>query len=433
MKVCVIGTGYVGLVVGTCLAENGNNVICVDCDKEKLSKLEKGIIPIYEPSLEELIKSNIKEERLIFTNSIEYAVQNSDICFIAVGTPQDKSGEADLEQVLNVTKEIAKAMNGYKIIVEKSTVPVGTCDKLSEIIKKTTTFDFDIVSNPEFLKQGNAVDDFMKPDRIIIGSNSTKATKLMQELYSPFLRTGNPIILMDTKSAELTKYASNTFLAMKISFANQIANICEKTGADYDNVRKGMSFDKRIGTQFLFSGIGYGGSCFPKDVQALIKTCELNECDNSLLKAVKNINDNQSILFVNKILEKFNKNLKDKTIAIWGLAFKPKTNDMREAPSIKIINELLKLGAKIQAFDPKAMENAKTCFKNKITYSKNSYEALQDADCLLLLTEWSEFINPDFEKIKKIMKTPIIFDGRNQYNKERLNEFGFEYFRIGKR
>lgn len=432
MKVCVIGTGYVGLVVGTCLAEMGNDVICVDNNEEKLSQLRKGIIPIYEPGLEDLIKVNVSENRLNFTSDIKEAVEKSLACFIAVGTPQGEDGSADLKYVYEVAKSIGQAMNGYKVIIDKSTVPVGTADEVTKIIKENTTHDFDVVSNPEFLKQGAAVDDFLKPDRVVIGSNSQKATEIMQELYAPFLRTGNPVIVMDVKSAEMTKYAANSFLAVKISYANEIANICEKVGADAEMVRIGMCSDKRIGSQFLFPGLGYGGSCFPKDVKALAKTAFDNGCDYKLLKAADEINKKQRQIFINKILNKFGKDLTGKTFAVWGLAFKPKTNDMREAPSITIINALLECGAKVQAFDPKAYDSAEFYFGNKISYSKSSYEALENADALLLLTEWNEFRRPDFDRIKSALKNPIIFDGRNQYDKKRLEERGFECYQVGR-
>lgn len=432
MKVCVVGTGYVGLVAGTCLAEMGNDVICVDNNLEKLSQLEKGIVPIYEPGLEELIKVNVSEGRLNFTSNLKEAVQKSLVCFIAVGTPQGEDGQADLKYVYEVAKSIGQSINDYKVIVDKSTVPVGTADAVSKIIKEQTNIEFDVVSNPEFLKQGAAVDDFLKPDRVVIGSNSQKATEIMQELYSPFLRTGNPVIIMDVKSAEMTKYAANSFLAVKISYANEIANICEQVGADAEMVRIGMCSDKRIGSQFLFPGLGYGGSCFPKDVKALLKTAKDNNCDYQLLQAADDVNKKQRQVFINKILNKFGNDLSGKTFAVWGLAFKPKTNDMREAPAITIINALLERGAKVQAYDPKAVESAKEIFGNKITYSKSAYEALNDAECMLLLTEWNEFRRPDFDKIKSLMKGNVIFDGRNQYNSKRLLKKGFEYYQIGK-
>ena len=431
MNICVIGTGYVGLVAGTCLAEMGNNVICVDNNEEKLAKLKNGIIPIFEPALEEMIKSNVLENRLSFSCDLKLAVENSTICFIAVGTPQGEDGSADLKYVCNVAKEIGKAINGYKVIVDKSTVPVGTAEKVTEIIKKQTSHEFDVISNPEFLKQGNAVEDFLKPDRVIIGSNSPRATEIMQELYAPFVRTGNPVIVMDVKSAEMTKYAANSFLAVKISYANEIANICEKVGANAEMVRIGMCSDKRIGSQFLFAGLGYGGSCFPKDVKALIKTANENGCTPELLQYADSVNKRQRLLFIDKITKYFGENVSGKTFAVWGLAFKPKTDDMREAPSITIIKALLEKGAKIQAYDPKAMQTAKSHFGNKITYANNSYDALENADALLLLTEWNEFRRPDFDKIKSLLKSSVIFDGRNQYNKKSLTQKGFTYFSIG--
>lgn len=433
MKVCVIGTGYVGLVVGTCLAEMGNDVICVDNNEEKLAQLEKGVVPIYEPGLEELIKANVVEKRLLFTNDLRYAVQNSLICYIAVGTPQKEDGSADLKYVYDVAESIGKSMDGYKVVVNKSTVPVGTGEEVARIIKTQTNCDFDVISNPEFLKQGAAVEDFLKPDRVIIGSNSQKATEIMQELYAPFLRTGNPVIIMDVKSAEMTKYAANSFLAVKISYANEIANICEAVGADAELVRIGMCSDKRIGSQFLFPGLGYGGSCFPKDIKALSKTAIDNNCELKLLKAADEVNKQQRLLFVNKIVNKFGENLSNRVFAVWGLAFKPKTNDMREAPSIMVIDELLKRGAKIQAYDPKAFDYAKSIWKDRIIYAESSYKALEGADALLLLTEWNEFRRPDFEKIKALMKAPIIFDGRNQYNGARLIKNGFDYTCVGKK
>lgn len=432
MQICVVGTGYVGLVAGTCLAEMGNNVICVDNDTKKLEMLEQGIVPIYEPGLEELIKVNVDEKRLVFTSDLKSAVEKSQVCFIAVGTPQSEDGAADLKYVEAVAESIGKAINGYKVIVDKSTVPVGTAEKVTEIIKRHTTHEFDVVSNPEFLKQGAAVDDFLKPDRVVIGSNSHKATEIMQELYAPFLRTGNPVIIMDVKSAEMTKYAANSFLAVKISYANEIANICEAVGANAEMVRIGMCSDKRIGTQFLFPGLGYGGSCFPKDVKALLKTAKDNNCGYKLLEAADTVNQEQRQIFINKILKRFGKDLTGLTFGIWGLAFKPKTNDMRMAPAITIINALLEHGAKIQAYDPKAFELAKTIWGDKITYSENSYAALKDADAMLLLTEWNEFRRPDFDKVKKLLKTPVIFDGRNQYEAERMSHRGFEYYCVGR-
>ncbi len=432
MKITVIGTGYVGLVAGACLADMGNDVICVDNNIEKLKQLEQGIIPIYEPGLDELVKSNVLEKRLIFSSDIDNAVKVSQVCFIAVGTPQGEDGSADLQYVYEVAKSIAKAMNGYKVIVDKSTVPVGTAENVAKIIKENTTHPFDVVSNPEFLKQGNAVDDFLMPDRVIIGSNSEKATTIMQEIYAPFFRTGNRVIVMDVKSAEMTKYAANSFLATKISFMNEIANLCEKVGADAEMVRVGITTDTRIGNKFLFPGLGYGGSCFPKDVKALIKTASENNCEMNIIKAADNANKRQRQIFINKITDKYGKDLTGKTFSIWGLAFKPKTNDMREAPAITIINALLDMGAKINAYDPKAMETAKFYFGDKIEYKKSSYETLTSADALIILTEWNEFRRPDMERIKNLLKQPVIFDGRNLYEPDRMKEKGFEYYLIGR-
>jgi UDPglucose 6-dehydrogenase len=432
MKICVIGTGYVGLVAGTCLAEMGNNVICVDNNLDKIKSLRQGVIPIYEPGLEELIKVNISEGRLSFTDNLDKAVKDSTVCMIAVGTPEREDGSADLSYVFNVAKEIAANMNDYKVIVNKSTVPVGTADKVAEIIRANTNYEFDVVSNPEFLKQGAAVDDFLKPDRVIIGSDSQRATEIIQEIYSPFLRTGNPIIVMDVKSAEMSKYAANAFLATKISFINEIANICEKVGADSEFVRIGMSSDSRIGSQFLFPGLGYGGSCFPKDVKALKSIADEYNISSKILTAVDYVNQNQREVFINKIFDYYEGDLSGKTFALWGLAFKPRTNDMREAPAITIIKKLLKAGAKIKAFDPKAAEEAKNIFGDSIEYIKSSYEALEGADALVLVTEWNEFRRPDFEKIKSTLKDPVIFDGRNQYDTKRLADRGIDYICIGK-
>ncbi|MBR1373636.1 UDP-glucose/GDP-mannose dehydrogenase family protein, partial [bacterium] len=397
-----------------------------------LNDLKRGIVHIYEPGLDELIKVNVSENRLFFSSDLKTAVEKSEICFIAVGTPQGEDGSADLKYVYQVAESIGESINGYKVIVDKSTVPVGTAENVTAIIRSKTNHPFDVVSNPEFLKQGAAVDDFLKPDRVVIGSNSDRATKIMQELYAPFLRTGNPVIIMDVKSAEMTKYAANSFLAVKISYANEIANICEKVGADAEMVRIGMCADKRIGSQFLFPGLGYGGSCFPKDVKALTKTAIDNGCDYTMLKAADDINKKQRQIFIDKILSRFGSNLLGKTFAVWGLAFKPKTNDMREAPAITIINALLEHGAKIQAYDPKAYDCAEFYFGNSISYAKSSYEALQNADALLLLTEWNEFRRPDFDKIKDMLKQPVIFDGRNQYDAKRLSERGIEYVCVGR-
>ncbi len=433
MRICVIGTGYVGLVAGTCLADMGNDVICVDNDLEKLIKLNDGIVPIYEPGLEELIKANVTEGRLKFSSDLDNAVKQSLVCFIAVGTPQGQDGAANMQYVMDVAESIGKSIDGYKVIVDKSTVPVGTADKVTEVIKKYYDGEFDVVSNPEFLKQGAAVDDFLKPDRVVIGSNSPKATAIMQEVYAPFFRTASRFVIMDVKSAEMTKYAANSFLAIKISYANEIANICEAVGADAEMVRIGMCSDKRIGSQFLFPGLGYGGSCFPKDVMALMKTAKDNNCTCRLIEAADEINKEQRVIFITKILQRFGMNLAGMTFGVWGLTFKPKTNDMRMAPSITIINALLGFGARIKVYDPKGFEQAKNVFGDRVIYANNSYDALKDADCMLLLTEWNEFRRPDFDRIKGLMKSPVIFDGRNQYEAERLKQRGFEYHCIGKR
>ena len=433
MRICVIGTGYVGLVAGTCLADMGNDVICVDNDLEKLIKLNDGIVPIYEPGLEELIKANVTEGRLKFSSDLDNAVKQSLVCFIAVGTPQGQDGAANMQYVMDVAEGIGKSIDGYKVIVDKSTVPVGTADKVTEVIKKYYDGEFDVVSNPEFLKQGAAVDDFLKPDRVVIGSNSPKATAIMQEVYAPFFRTASRFVIMDVKSAEMTKYAANSFLAIKISYANEIANICEAVGADAEMVRIGMCSDKRIGSQFLFPGLGYGGSCFPKDVMALMKTAKDNNCTCRLIEAADEINKEQRVVFITKILQRFGMNLAGMTFGVWGLTFKPKTNDMRMAPSITIINALLGFGARIKVYDPKGFEQAKNVFGDRVIYANNSYDALKDADCMLLLTEWNEFRRPDFDRIKGLMKSPVIFDGRNQYDAERLKQRGFEYHCIGKR
>ena len=433
MKICVIGTGYVGLVAGTCFAEMGNRVICVDNDEKKIKSLEKGIIPIYEPGLEELIKTCTQEGRLSFSLSLADSVKKSKICFIAVGTPQKEDGDADMSAVFSVAKEIAKNIEGYTVVVNKSTSPVGTCENISKIFKENTDKPFDIVSNPEFLKQGDALNDFLKPDRVVIGADSEKAKDIMLELYAQFVRTGNPVLTMDTKSAEMTKYASNSFLATKISFINEISNLCEKIGADVEMVRRGMTADRRIGSKFLFPGLGYGGSCFPKDVKALIKKGEQFDFSCDILKAVDKTNFKQREIFIQKILKKFNNDVKGKTFALWGLAFKPKTNDTREAPAFTIIEELLKRGASIRAYDPKAVEKTKEKFGNSITYCESALSAAQNADALLIITEWNEFREIDFELLRKGLKNPIIFDGRNIFDPKKLQNLGIEYFCSGKK
>jgi UDPglucose 6-dehydrogenase len=431
MKIAVIGTGYVGLVAGACFAENGNDVICVDRDEAKLRVLRRGKIPIFEPGLEELVRRNRAEKRLVFTTQIATAVRQSTIIFIAVGTPQGEDGSADLQHVLGVAREIARAMNGYKVVVDKSTVPVGTAEKVREIIRRETTHPFSVVSNPEFLKQGAAVDDFMKPDRVVIGAEDPRASQLMTELYAPFTRTGAPILIMDCPSAEMCKYAANAMLATKISFMNEVARVCELYGADVDQVRRAVGSDRRIGAAFLFPGIGYGGSCFPKDVQAMTRfSAEAGYCFQ-ILGAVERVNRGQKRLMVEKMLAHFG-SLQGKTIALWGLAFKPKTDDMREAPSIAVVEGLLEAGAVVQAYDPEAMKIAKGIFGNRVKLAPRSYDALVGADALGLVTEWNEFREPDFGKMRKLMRSPVVFDGRNIYNREQMKADGFTYFAIGR-
>jgi len=432
VKVCVVGTGYVGLVAGTCLAEMGNTVFCVDNNLEKVESLRRGEVPIYEPGLEELIRANTKEERLFFTNDLADSVKQAQVCIIAVGTPEKEDGSADLSAVLAVAQSIAQSMDGYRVIVTKSTVPVGTADKIRAIVSENTSHEFSVVSNPEFLKQGAAVDDFLKPDRVVIGADSSQAFDIMRDLYSPFLRTGNPIINMDIRSAEMTKYAANAFLATKISFINEIGSLCENVGADVQMVRIGISTDERIGSQFLFPGLGYGGSCFPKDVKALIQTGRNYGQTMKILEAVDEKNDQQRIDFLDKILAYFQGDVKGKTFALWGLAFKPRTDDMREAPSRMLVEALLERGAIVQAYDPKAVDTAKRLWGDKIQYCTTSYEALKGADALLLVTEWNEFRRPDFDKMRGLMNRPVIFDGRNQYEIERMGPRGFDYFCVGR-
>ena len=433
MRISVIGTGYVGLVTGTCLAESGNEVICVDIDRDKVEKMRQGIVPIYEPHLEVLFDRNIQAERLKFTTSLKEGLDHGEIVFLALPTPEGEDGSADLSYVLNVAEEIGKTIDSYKVIVDKSTVPVGTAEKVRSVIAKNAKCDFDVVSNPEFLREGFAVDDFMKPERIIIGSSSKKATELMQKLYSPFVRSGNPIIVMDEKSAELTKYAANSFLATKITFMNEIANYCERVGADVDMVRAGMGTDSRIGKRFLFPGMGYGGSCFPKDVKALHKAGIDQGYNFKILNSVIHINAAQKTILLPKMEEHFNQDFKGKTIAVWGLAFKPETDDIREAPSIDMMRALLEKGAKLQVFDPEAMDNIKKEFGSSLDYAESMYEALEGADALLICTEWSIFRSPDFKKMKKSLKSPVIFDGRNLYNVHDMDEEGVTYYSIGRK
>jgi UDPglucose 6-dehydrogenase len=433
MKISVIGTGYVGLVTGTCLAETGNEVICVDIDKAKVEKMRNGIVPIYEPHLDVLFERNIKANRLKFTTSLDEGLAHGDIIFLALPTPEDEDGSADLSYVLNVSEEIGKKIKDYKVIVDKSTVPVGTAEKVQSVIAKNASCEFDVVSNPEFLREGFAVDDFLKPERIVVGSSSERATALMKKLYSPFVRSGNPIIIMDEKSAELTKYAANSFLATKITFMNEIANYCEKVGADVDMVRAGMGTDSRIGKRFLFPGIGYGGSCFPKDVKALQKAGKDADYDFKILNSVIEINSAQKTILLPKIESYFKNDLKGKNIAIWGLAFKPETDDIREAPSIDMMEALLEKGAKLQVFDPEAMPNIEKRFGDKLNYSESMYAALENADALLICTEWSIFRTPNFSKLNQLLKQPIIFDGRNLYNVNEIEAEGFTYISIGRK
>jgi UDPglucose 6-dehydrogenase len=440
MKIAVIGTGYVGLVSGVCFAETGNSVICVDIDQEKVNKLNQKICTIFEPGLELLLERNVDQGRLTFTTDLENAVSQSQIIFLALPTPPGEDGSADLSYILNMAAKLGNIITDYKVIVDKSTVPVGTADKVRQVIAQNQPtnqegikVDFDVVSNPEFLREGMAVEDFLKPDRVVIGTTSPRAKDLMERLYKPYVRQGNPIIFMDERSAELTKYAANSFLATKISFMNEIANLCELVDADVDMVRRGIGTDNRIGNRFLFAGIGYGGSCFPKDVLALHKTSLENEFDFKLLNSVLEVNQRQKELFLNKILDYFKGDVKGKKIALWGLAFKPNTDDIREAPAIYLIEELLKAGASIKLYDPEAMENGKRIFGDAITFCQNMYEATEDADFLVIVTEWTVFRSPDFELIKQNLKLPIIFDGRNLYDLETLVEQGFSYFSIGRK
>ena len=433
MKIAVIGTGYVGLVTGTCLAETGNNVICVDINEAKVQKMINGEVPIYEPGLDVLFHRNIAQERLSFTTDLAFAIKEAQIIFMALPTPPGGDGAADLSYILGAAKDIAKLVTEYKVIVNKSTVPVGTADKVQAVFKENTSVEIDVVSNPEFLREGVAVDDFMKPDRVVVGTRSEKAQKLMAELYAPYVRQGNPIFFMDERSSELTKYAANSFLATKITFMNEIANLCEIVGADVDAVRKGMGSDDRIGKRFLFPGIGYGGSCFPKDVQALAIAAHAHSYDFQILKAVMEVNERQKIVLVDKILSYYKNNIKGKHFALWGLAFKPETDDIREAPALYIIDELLKQGATVSAFDPEAMGNVKAILGDKITFATNQYEALENADALLIATEWSVFRNPDFERMDSILTNKVIFDGRNVFDLQKMIDLGYYYNSIGRK
>lgn len=432
MKIAVIGSGYVGLVTGTCFAETGNTVTCVDIDQNKIDMLNGGKIPIYEPGLDLLFDRNTKQGRLKFTTNLKDGIEGAQVIFLALPTPPGEDGSADLKYILKVADDLGSILNQYAVIVDKSTVPVGTAEKVVAAIAKNARVDFDVVSNPEFLREGVAVDDFMKPDRVVIGTQSDRAIKIMEQLYEPLVRQGNPIIFMDEKSAELTKYAANSFLATKITFMNEIANLCELLGADVDMVRKGIGTDSRIGKRFLFSGIGYGGSCFPKDVQALAKSAKDANYDFGILNAVMDINETQKTKLIPKIKAYFGGSLKGKTIAMWGLAFKPNTDDIREAPALVNIEELVKEGAKIQAFDPEAMENVKGVIGDKIAYSENQYDTLIGADALLIVTEWPVFRSPDFEKMKSLLANNVIFDGRNLYRPSEMKKIGFEYHSIGR-
>lgn len=432
MKIAVVGTGYVGLVTGTCFAETGNEVICVDIDAEKVEKMKSGIVPIYEPHLDVLFDRNIKQGRLKFTTNLEEAIKESKIIFLALPTPPGEDGSADLSYVLGVAEQLGKIINDYKVIVDKSTVPVGTAEKVHAAIAKNAKIEFDVVSNPEFLREGFAVDDFMKPDRVVIGTSSEKAKKIMGDLYKPFVRQGNPVIFMDERSAELTKYAANAFLATKITFMNEIANLCERLGANVDMVRIGIGSDERIGKRFLFPGIGYGGSCFPKDVKALAKSAQEVNYDFKILKSVMEVNEKQKTSIIPKILNYFKNDLKGKRIAVWGLSFKPDTDDIREAPALYVIKELLQYGATISAFDPEAMDNVRKLLGDKIEYAINQYAALNNADALVICTEWSVFRTPDFEKIATNLKSKVIFDGRNLYDLSEMKDLGFYYESVGR-
>ncbi len=431
MKIAVVGTGYVGLVAGACLAESGNDVVCVDKDAAKVRTLRRGKMPFYEPGLEELVRRNRLERRLTFSATLPKAVRDASVIFIAVGTPAGEDGSSDVRQVLAVARDIARAMNGYKVIVDKSTVPVGTSARVREVIRRETTHPFSVVSNPEFLKQGAAVEDFMKPDRVVIGAEDPRAEEIMRDVYDPFTRTGAPVMVMDCASAELAKYAANAMLALRISFMNEVANVCELVGADVDQVRRAVGADRRIGSSFLFPGIGYGGSCFHKEVQALIHFAAQKNYEFKTLRAAESVNGIQKTRLFSKIRTHVG-SLKGKVVAIWGLAFKPKTDDMREAPSVPLINALLAAGAKVQAYDPEASPVAKGLFGSRVTLAAGNYEALNGADCLAIVTEWSEFRTPDFARMRKLMRAPVIFDGRNLYTPEQMKQLGFTYYSIGR-
>ncbi|MGV3529424.1 MAG: UDP-glucose dehydrogenase family protein [Flavisolibacter sp.] len=432
MKIAVVGTGYVGLVTGTCLAETGNHVVCVDIDEAKVARLQKGEITIFEPGLEKLFERNISEKRLSFTTSLQEGLEHGDIIFLALPTPPGEDGSADLKYVLDVATQIGKMIKEYKVVVDKSTVPVGTAERVKAAIAENYKGEFDVVSNPEFLREGVAVDDFMKPDRIVIGTSSDRARKLLSELYGPYVRQGNPILFMDKRSAELTKYAANAFLATKISFMNEVALVCEKLGADVDMVRKGIGSDERIGRRFLFPGIGYGGSCFPKDVKALRHSAREAEYDFKILNAVEEVNEYQKVHLVSKIKKHFGSDLRGKCFALWGLAFKPNTDDIREAPALEIIDALLDEGAKVNAYDPEAMENVKRIVGDRVSFANNQYDALKEADALIIATEWNEFRTPDFDKIGSLLSSKVVFDGRNVFDVETMRKKGYHYESIGR-
>jgi UDPglucose 6-dehydrogenase len=433
MKIAVVGTGYVGLVTGTCLAETGNQVICVDINADKVKMMQNGKMPIYEPGLDILFLRNIAQERLHFTTDLGAAIAEAQIIFLALPTPPGGDGSADLSYVLGAAKDIGKLIKDYKVVVTKSTVPVGTADKVKAALGAETTVEFDVVSNPEFLREGVAVEDFMKPDRVVIGTQSERARKLMGELYGPYVRQGNPIIYMDERSSELTKYAANSFLATKITFMNEVANLCELVGADVDMVRKGIGSDERIGRRFLFPGVGYGGSCFPKDVQALVMSADEHKYDFKILNSVIEVNETQKTVLSDKVKKYFDGDIKGKKFALWGLAFKPETDDIREAPALYIIDELTKAGASVTAFDPEGMNNVRNLIGSKISYAADPYSALHDADALLIVTEWSLFRTPDFEQVGKLLKNKVIFDGRNLYDLQKMTELGFYYNSIGRK
>ena len=432
MKIAVVGTGYVGLVTGTCFAETGNHVTCVDIDQEKVARMQQGQIPIYEPHLDVLFERNIRQGRLSFTTSLEEGIRDAEIIFLALPTPPGEDGSADLKYILHVADQLGHLIKNYKVVVNKSTVPVGTAEKVTKAIASNCTAAFDVVSNPEFLREGFAVDDFMKPDRVVIGTSSEKAKALMTELYAPFVRQGNPVYFMDERSAELTKYAANAFLAMKITFMNEIGNLCEQVGANVDHVRIGIGSDERIGKRFLFAGIGYGGSCFPKDVQALGKIAQEANYDFRLLQSVMRVNEKQKVILIDKIKKHFNSDLKGKKAAIWGLAFKPDTDDIREAPSLYMINALTQEGVSVSAYDPEAMSNVRKNIGDKIHYATDPYDCLSNADFLIIATEWSVFRTPEFDRMKELMKSPVIFDGRNLYDLQRMKEKEFTYYSIGR-